>query len=172
MSGQLRAGVPATRSGHLVRDSSLGLVPATLDKILPLHGGVWHDNSLKPALIEMLRLRNARTVNCAICKSVRYDIAKQDGLTEAKAEQIDDNFRASNLDPAEKALIAFADVYLLDPLSVDPKLIAELRQYFSEQQICHMAIALTTFHAMSRCAVSLGGMPESLPIMEIPLPAA
>jgi alkylhydroperoxidase family enzyme len=172
MSGQLRAGVPANKTGHLVRDSSLGLVPETLDAILPLHGGVWHSSSLKPAFIEMLRLRNARTVNCTICKSVRYDVAKQDGLTEAKVAQIDNNFRDSDLEPAEKLLIAFADIYLLDPQAVDPKLIADLRQHFSEQQICHMAIALTTFHAMSRCAVSLAGMPDSLPIMEIPLPAA
>jgi alkylhydroperoxidase family enzyme len=172
MGGQARVGAPSTSTGNLIRDSSLGLAPATLDTILPLHSQVWRANSLKPAFIEMLRLRNARTVNCVICKSVRYDVAKQDGLTEAKVEQINDNFRASDLDEAEKLLIAFADTYLLDPQSVDPALIVSLRQHFSEQQLCHMAIALSTFHAMSRCAVSLGGMPDSLPIMEISLPSA
>ena len=30
-----------------------------------------------------------------------------------------------------------------------------------------MAIGLTTFHALSRCAVSLGGMPESLPVTQM-----
>jgi len=33
-----------------------------------------------------------------------------------------------------------------------------------------MAIALSTFHALSRCAVSIGGMPESLPIIEMSVP--
>jgi alkylhydroperoxidase family enzyme len=120
--------------------------------------------------LEILRLRNARTVNCVFCKSVLYDLAKQDGLTEEKVSRIDDDFSTSDLSEIEKLTLAFADVYLRAPEHFDPQLIAKLREHFSEEQICHMAISLTTFNATSRCAVSLGGMPESLPVMEMQLP--
>lgn len=170
MNSQPRVRTPGTSTGHIIRDSSLGLAPAMLDAILPLHDRVWRRSSVKPSLLEMLRLRNARTVNCVFCKSVRYDIARQDGLTEDKIDRINDGFAQSDLSDMEKLALAFADVYLRTPESFDPALIADLRRHFTAEQLCHMAIAVTTFNAMSRCAVSLGGMPESLPVMEIPLP--
>jgi hypothetical protein len=46
-----------------------------------------------------------------------------------------------------------------------------LGRHFTDQQIAVMAIGLGTFNAASRCAVSLGGMPEdNLPVMEISVP--
>jgi alkylhydroperoxidase family enzyme len=171
MSSLPRAGTPKETTGHVIRDSSLGLVPETLPALIELQGAVWHRSSIGPALSEVLRLRNARTVNCVFCKSVRYDIARADGLTEDKVAQIDDNYAASRLSEREKLALSFADVYLRHPERFDPELVARLEREFTREQLAHMAIALATFHALSRCAVSLGGMPESLPVMEMPVPA-
>src|SRR5690242_3644661 len=109
MHNQPRAGTPERQTGHVIRDSSLGLVPETLPALIELQGDVWHRTSVGPALMEVLRLRNARTVNCVFCKSVRYDIARADGLTEAKVAKIDDNFAASDLSTREKLALSFAD---------------------------------------------------------------
>ena len=170
MSGTPRAGTPADTTGHVIRDSSLGLVPETLPALLDLQAAIWHRSSVGPALLELLRLRNARTVNCVFCKSVRYDIARADGLTEAKVAQIDDDFATSDLSRREKLALSFADVYLRHPERFDATLVTALREEFSSEDLAHMAIALATFHALSRCAVSLGGMPESLPVMEMSVP--
>ena len=172
MADALRAGVPAQATGHVIRDSSLGLVAETLQPIIDLQEAIWHRASVGPAIVEMLRLRNARTVNCVFCKSVRYDIARADGLTEDKVAQIDDAFAASRLSEREKLVLAFADLYLRTPGRVDAALAERLRHEFTPEQISHMAIALTTFHALSRCAVSLGGMPEHLPVTEVSVPAS
>lgn len=169
-SGKPRVGAPAVQTGHVIRDSGMGLATRLVDAIVNLHDSVWRRNSVRLSVVEMLRLRNARTVNCVFCKAVRYDVAKQDGLTEDKVEQIHDGFADSSLSELEKAALAFADVYLRTPGRFDPALIARLRQHYSEEQICHMAIALSTFNASSKCAVSLGGMPEYVPVMEVSLP--
>jgi alkylhydroperoxidase family enzyme len=137
-----------------------------------LNDSVWRHNSVRPALLEMLRLRNARTVGCVFCKSVRYDVARRDGLSEDKVSRIEDGFDSSDLSETEKLTLAFADVYLHDPGNIDPQLAARLRENFSPQQICHMAISIAAFNATSKCAVSLGGMPESMPVTEIALPPA
>lgn len=171
MTEKMRVGTPANKTGHVIRDSSLGLVPETLQPILDLQDEIWHRASVGPAIIEMLRLRNARTVNCVFCKSVRYDIARNDGLTEDKVTQIDDGFAGSRLPEREKLVLAFADLYLRTPERVDAGTAARLRHEFTPEQITHMAIALTTWHALSRCAVSLGGMPDSLPVTEVSVPA-
>jgi alkylhydroperoxidase family enzyme len=169
---QPRVGNPGTNTGNTIRDSALGLATQTVDALIRLNDTVWRGNSVRHALVEMLRLRNARTVNCVFCKSVRYDVARRDGLTEEKVSRIDDNFGDSDLSEIEKLVLAFADVYLRHPEDFDPQLIAQLRRHFSEEQICHMALSIATFNATSKCAVSLGGMPESLPIMEMQLPPA
>jgi len=170
MEGKTRAGVPKAVTGNVIRDSSMGLVPETLDNFMGLHDAVWKCGSIGPALIEVIRLRNARTVNCVFCRSVRYDVAKRDGLTEDRVVQIEDGYQDSSLSKKEKLALAFADVYLRDPHSFDPTLIKELRENFTAEQIAHMGLAVGTFNAASKCAVALAGMPESLPVTEIPLP--
>lgn len=166
-----RVSAPGSNTGNVIRDSAMGLATELIDGIVRLNESVWHRNGVRNALIEMMRLRNARTVNCVFCKAARYDVARADGLTEDKVEQIDDGFRASSLAPVEKLVLAFADVYLRDPGHFDAGLIAELRRHFSQEQICHLAIAIATFNASSKCAVSLGGMPEYVPVMEVQAPA-
>jgi alkylhydroperoxidase family enzyme len=104
------------------------------------------------------------------CKSVRYDVAKADGLSEDKVDNIADGYEDSNLSDMEKAALAFTDAYLFDPKGVTPALKARLKATFTEAQIATLAVALATFNASSRCAVSLGGMPESLPVTEISVP--
>jgi len=169
-SGKPRAGTPAITTGNVIRDSSMGLATQLIDAIVRLNDSVWRRNSVRLALVEMLRLRNARTVNCVFCKAARYDVARRDGLTEDKVAQIDDDFAHSALSDVEKLVLGFADVYLRNPGRFDPGLIAGLRKHFSAEQICHMAVALATFNASSKCAVSLGGMPEFVPVMEVTLP--
>src|SRR5579863_7920574 len=89
MGTKARANAPASRTGNVIRDSALGLVPETLAEIIALNGAVWHSPLVAPALLEMIRLRNARTVNCVYCKAVRYEVARSDGLTEERAAMID-----------------------------------------------------------------------------------
>jgi alkylhydroperoxidase family enzyme len=168
--GKSRVGTPGTNTGNSIRDSGLGLASQMLDPVVALNDAVWRRNSVRAALLEVLRLRNARTVNCVFCRNVRYDVARQDGLTEDKVARIEDGFADSDLSEIEKLVLGFADTYLKAPGHFDPQLIRALRAHFSEEQICHMAVALATFNATSRCAVSLGGMPESMPVMEIQLP--
>ena len=172
MGTKARANAPATRTGNMIHDSPLGLVPETLAEIIALNHAVWHSSLVPPALLEMLRLRNARTVNCVYCKAVRYEVARSDGLTEERAALIDANYASSELSAREKLVIALADAYLGFPAGVSAELAARVRSEFSAAQIAAMLVALMTFNFTSRTAVSIGGMPEDpLPISLLPLSA-
>jgi alkylhydroperoxidase family enzyme len=165
-----RVQAPQAKTGDPIRDSALGLVPETVDAIASLNRHVWRSSPIRPALLEIVRLRNARTVNCQFCKSVRYDLARRDGLSEDKVDQIRDGYEQSHLSHEEKLAIAFADVYLFDPHGMTAELAAHLAQHFSPAELAHLALALVAFNATSRCAVTIGGMPENLPITEISPP--
>jgi alkylhydroperoxidase family enzyme len=170
MGVMARVTSPKTQTGNVIRDSAMGLVPETVDAYAVLNKSLWTNGHIRPALIEMVRLRNARTVNCVFCKSVRYDVAKADGLTEDKVDRIADGHQDSTLSDTEKLALAFADAYLFDPKGTSPELVGRLKAHFSDAEIATLAVSLATFNASSRCAVSLGGMPESLPVMEISVP--
>ena len=165
-----RVSAPKQQTGNIIRDSAMGLGPETVDEYAILNQSLWTNDHIRPAIVEMVRLRNARTVNCVFCKSVRYDVAKADGLSEDKVDNIADGFENSDLTDVEKTALAFTDAYLFDPKGVTPELTARLKATFSEAEIATLAVALATFNASSRCAVSLGGMPESLPVTEISVP--
>src|SRR4030095_16711182 len=84
MSSQLRAAVPREQTGNSIRDSALGLVPETVEPLIALNERVWTGGPVRPALLEVVRLRNARHVNCVYCRSVRYDVARAARLTADK----------------------------------------------------------------------------------------
>jgi len=165
-----RVSAPKQQNGNIIRDSAMGLVPETVDTYAVLNKSLWTNDHIRPAIVEMVRLRNARTVNCVFCKSVRYDVAKADGLSEDKVDHIANGYEDSDLSDVEKTALAFTDAYLFDPKGVTPALKARLETTFSKAEIATLAVALATFNASSRCAVSLGGMPESLPVSEISVP--
>jgi alkylhydroperoxidase family enzyme len=170
MATKARARAPATHSGNVIRDSALGQVPETVDEIIALNGQVWQNSLVSPTLLEMIRLRNARAVNCVFCKSVRYEVARNDGLTEERAQLIDADYETSALSRREKLAIALADCYLGFPAGVKPELATQLAAEFSAAQIASLLVALMTFNFTSRTAVSIGGMPEDpLPITLLPV---
>ena len=164
-----RVSPPGTNTGNVIKDSPLGLVQETVNEVMALNSDVWRKSLVPPSMLEIIRLRNARTVNCVFCRSVRYDVARQDGLTEDRADMVADGYQASALAEREKLAIALADSYLGFPAGVDRDMAAQLSALFSEAEIASMLVALMTFNFTSRGAVSLGGMPEegSLPITEI-----
>jgi alkylhydroperoxidase family enzyme len=170
MVGRPRATNSNKPSGNMIRDSALGLVPETLDHYMGLNRKIWENRPLCPAEIEIARLRNARKVNCVFCKSVRYDIARADGLDEDRVAMIEDGYRDSALSEREKLILAFTDQFLNDPGGLGESLKAELLAVFSTQELVHLSMVVAHFSGFSRCAVALGGMPDSLPIMEISLP--
>jgi alkylhydroperoxidase family enzyme len=170
MTGRPRASNTGKPSGNMIRDSALGLAPETLGHYMALNRAIWEAGPLGPAEIEIVRLRNARKVNCVFCKSVRYDIARADGLTEDKVAMIRDDFSESDLSDREKLLLAFTDQYLNDPRGLSDDLKQALLAEFTTAELVHLSMAIAHFNGFSRCAVSLGGMPDELPVMEIALP--
>ena len=170
MSTQARVTNTSATTGNMVRDSALGLVPETLDHYMELSREIWGAGPLTPAEVEMARLRNARKVNCVFCKSVRYDVAIQAGLSEEKVSMIEDGFEQSRLTDREKLILAFTDQYLNDPAGLSELLKSRLLGEFSEQELLHLSIAVAYFNGFSRCAVALGGMPDEMPVMEVSVP--
>lgn len=170
MSNKPRVVVPVNEEGDAISGSALALQPESMQAFNQLYGTLWSRGLLPHTLKEIARLRNARTTNCVFCKSVRFEQAQSDGLDESMVANIDDDFEHSDLGDREKLVIRYTDVFLQSPGDIPDSLKQAMRNNFSSEEIVELTAAVAIFMGFSKIAVSLGGMPESLPVFTMPTP--
>ena len=106
---------------------------------------------LRPRLVELLRLRIAFHNQCRPCMSIRYGAALDDGLSGAAVCSLEKPEEAPELSAAEKAVLAFADRFATDHLSIDAALIDRLREHLGEAGLAELG-------ALAACFVGFGRM--------------
>jgi alkylhydroperoxidase family enzyme len=133
------------------------------------YGTLWSEGVVDEPTKEVGRLRNARVTGCGICKNLRFDGARDAGLTEDAVALIDDGFSDSTLPDRWKLAIRLADALIADA-RVDPALRAALLAEFTPAQIVELTATITTAIAFSKAAVAFGAPPE-MPLVVVPTPA-
>ena len=104
-----RVKAPATRSPDPIQASPLALQPELLQAFLRLYGTLWSHGELDQATKEIARIRNARTIDCPICKAIRFAGAREEGLDEDVLERVRDGFEQSDLSPRQKVVLRYVD---------------------------------------------------------------
>jgi len=153
-----------------VAGSVLAHQPALLDAFTDLYGTLWRHGEVDQLTKEMARLRNARTVNCPICKAIRFDGARAEGLDEAIVDLIHDGYEAAGLEARHKAVLAWVDAFLAEPSGDHAALRARLDAHFAPSQVVELTAAIALFMGFSKIAVSLGGLPDEIPVHVQPTP--
>jgi alkylhydroperoxidase family enzyme len=119
------------------------------------------NRTLPERLVELVRLRVAFHNQCRSCMAIRYSSA---------AGEVDENLvcslerpeEAPDLTSAERAAIAFADLFATDHLAITDARFAELREHFDEAQTMELLLHLALYVGMGRLAATLD-MTEELP---------
>lgn len=106
--------------------------------------------TLRPRLIELVRLRIAFHNQCRYCMSMRNGRALDDGLTEALVCSLEKPAEDPHLSAAEKAALAFADRFATDHLSIDAALLARLREHFDEDELADLGALAACFTGFGR----------------------
>lgn len=167
---ETRVKPPRGRGSDPISGSALGHQPETLLAFLKLYGTLWSHGIVDQSTKELARIRNARTVDCTICKSIRFDGARKEGLTEALVDQIRDGFETSELSARQKAVLRWTDLFLSGEPAPDAAQRSEMLAFFTPAELVELTAGLALFMGFSKIAVSLGGMPESLPVNVQPTP--
>jgi alkylhydroperoxidase family enzyme len=165
-----RVAPPPSESTDPIQASPLAHQPALLDVFLRLYGTLWSRGELDQFTKEVARIRNARLVGCPICKAIRFSGARAEGLGEDLVEQIRDDHARSGLEPRHKAVLAWVDAFLAEPAGHHEALRRELLAHFTPAQIVELTAAIALFMGFSKIAVSLGGLPDEIPVHEQPTP--
>lgn len=135
-----------------------------------LYGTLWSRGVLDQATKEACRLRNARRVDCRICRNLRFAGAREAGLTEGLVDLIEDGYETSALPPRIKLALRYTDVLITDPSALTDTLRAELAATFTPEEIVELTATVTIAAAFSKAAVAWGP-PPAIPVTEVPTPA-
>jgi alkylhydroperoxidase family enzyme len=85
-------------------------------------------------------------------------------------DQIRDGWERSALTPRQKAVLAWTDAFLAPEPHADEALRREMLASFTPAEIVELTAGLALFMGFSKIALSLGGVPENLPVMVQPTP--
>jgi alkylhydroperoxidase family enzyme len=170
-AARMRVKAASSASQSMVRNSPLNLVPETLDAFLLFYQTLWQGSYLRPAELEVGRLRNASLVNCTFCKATRFDVAQDDGLNEQRALAALGNKGSDPLQERDALIVAWVEHFLLKPSTPDLALEEAMTADFSAPEQVALTIGLALFMCFSKFAVAMGGLPDELPVMVSPVPS-
>jgi alkylhydroperoxidase family enzyme len=111
--------LPALADGDTGLDQVFGLRPDLYDAFRAFYAVFWTRGLLDPVVLELCRLRVAQLVGCATEQHVRYQPARDAGLTEAQIAALPRWPDTPSVTDAQRAALAFTEQFVLDPHGVD-----------------------------------------------------
>ena len=102
---------------------------------------------------------------------MRFDSAREAGLTEERVEQVQDDY-ANRVSPREALALTLTDALIGDPTSLTAAQIEALAQAFDEGELAELALGVSLFFGLSKVLVALGLEPETMPTTVLPTPGA
>ncbi|MEZ4217436.1 MAG: carboxymuconolactone decarboxylase family protein [Myxococcota bacterium] len=104
---------------------------------------------------ELVRLLGARRHRCRICQSLRSRAALVAGADDAMFDAVD-RYAQSDLSPAHKAALAFAEAMISTPFAVDASRARALREQLPPAACVELVLDVAR-NATNKVAVALGG---------------
>ena len=102
---------------------------------------------------------------------MRFDSAREAGLTEERIATIDDGYEAK-LAPREVAALQLTDALIGMPQALDADARAALQAEFSNAEIVELAMGVGLFMSMSKVLICLGLEPEQMDTTVMPTPGS
>ena len=157
--------LPELADGDTGLDRVFGLRPDLYDAFRAFYALFWTDQLLDPIVLELCRLRVAQLLGCATEQQVRYAPSRDAGLTESQIAALPRWPDDTRFSEAQRAALAFAEQFVLDPRGVTDAQAAELHRLFPAPQLAALTTAVATFDALARVKTVLadpGGTAASI----------
>lgn len=102
---------------------------------------------------------------------MRFDLAREAGLTEDLVDRIDDDHDAAELPRRVKAALRFADRFVQFPAAPTAAQQDDLDTHFTPEEQTELALGLGLFHGFSKMLIVLGLEPARMDTTVLPTPA-
>jgi len=121
----------------LAADGTAPMAPAMARALETFAAAAMRARAVDPVTTELVRLRCAWYHDCRLCGSLRLEEARVDGVDEEMTAKIS-QYEESDLPDQAKAALRLVDAVIIDPARADRRLVAELREHFTDAQIVEL----------------------------------
>ena len=142
--------LPERASGASVLEQTLGLRPDLADPFRSFYAVFWRDRLVDPVVLELCRLRVAHLLGCGSELRVRYQPAIDGGLDEQMVERLAQWPTDAAFSDAQRAALAFAEQFVIDPHGIRGAIRDTLREHFSLPEVVALTEALALFDGFAR----------------------
>jgi len=148
-----RPGVPGTFN------AVMAWRPELMDAFFRFYSVLWEPGALDVRTKDLARMKIARTVGCRICQLTRFSVAA-DATTEEDYCAIDDVESGPYTD-REKAALRYVETFCVGAVHVTDVMVAELRTYFSEEEVVELSVLAAAVGGFASINVALNIGPDS-----------
>ena len=119
-------------------------------------------SGLETKLLELVRMRASQLNGCAYCLDMHSKDARAEGETEPRLYGLSAWRETPYYTDRERAALAWTEaVTLISRDQVPDEVYKATRQYFSEDELVHLTIALVAINSWNRVAISFRAVPGS-----------
>ncbi|MCZ0951445.1 MAG: hypothetical protein OXJ56_02580 [Rhodospirillaceae bacterium] len=143
--------------------------PAECARFTALEDAVWSNTTLRPAVIESVRLRCAHLRRCESCSAMRISAGTEDGLTESQIPLLDKPDARDELTPGQTAALTLVDRFFHNPRAPGEAESTRIAEVLGSRGVLEVLITCAVFCSSElRRALGEDGAPESNVIVERP----
>jgi AhpD family alkylhydroperoxidase len=145
-----RTGAPDPRVVNLMTRSKIGIAWVEYWNKLLYQGVLPH------RLKEMCRIRISVAHQCGYCSTVRSNVAKAEGLTEAMIGDLSDYAGSKHFSLREKTALRYAELFKQGEHAIDKdEVYAELAKHFSDEEIIELGLFCAEVDGVGKFVKSL-----------------
>ena len=117
-------------------------------------------STVEKKLLHLIKLRVSQINGCAFCLDMHWKDLKVEGETEQRMYSLDAWRETSYYTDRERAALAWAEAVtnITDGHAPD-ELFEEARQYFSEQEMADLTLAVTAINSWNRISIAFRVVP-------------
>jgi alkylhydroperoxidase family enzyme len=148
--------LPEEADGATGFDRVFGLRPDLYGPFREFYAVFWRDRLVDPVVLELCRLRVAQLLGCASELAVRYAPEGDETMSEELVGALPQWPTSDQFDARQRAALAFAEQFVIDPKGIRGPVRDELRAQFELPEVVALTEALALFDGFTRFRLVLG----------------
>jgi AhpD family alkylhydroperoxidase len=135
-------------------------VPAAYGAMRDLEMYVRKSSNLEPSLLELVKMRTSQINGCAFCIDMHSIDARAQGESEQRLYALNAWRETPFFSGRERAALAWTEaVTLVNQSHVPDDIFAEAREYFSEEELVNLTMAIIAINGWNRWSVAFRAVP-------------
>lgn len=139
---------------------TMARVPEALAHFVPFYTAVIEHGTVERKYKELAYLKTSLINGCEYCFRAHSASGKKNGVTDEQIKALAFFYRSPSFDAKEKAVILYAERVTRGAAAIRPPALDELKQYFNDDQIVELTLAISIANLTNRFNDALLNVPD------------